>query len=189
MSNSYAQPILRTADLSEGLCTVERLLGIADLGGLEVDFDVRISSTRSLSAVLAVLPDAEWWAEGGRSGSSERRDDPSAFLPIRLRGWAGAPETVKPFLQAVGDSPATVRWDFNAWPEAPEVGLGVGGTRGAFVTLCVRARDLDLDLDLEEPAADCIVFVHVKQVEAERAPWLAAQVGLRVIGDLVMAPY
>ncbi|MEV6020469.1 hypothetical protein [Streptomyces sp. NPDC051997] len=185
MSNSYAQPILRTADLSEGLCTVKRLLGLADLGDLEVDFDVRISSTRSLSAVLAVLPDAEWWAEGERDGSSEHGDDPSALLPVRLRRWAGAPDMVKPFLQAVGDSSATVRWDFNAWPEAPEVGLGIGGTRGAFVTLCVHVRDLDL----EEPAADYTVFVHVKQVEAERAPWLAAQVGLRVIGDLVMAPY
>lgn len=40
-----------------------------------------------------------------------------------------------------------------------------------------------------EPSADHTVFVHVKQVEAERAPWLAAQVGLTVIGDLVMAPY
>ncbi|MGY6024746.1 hypothetical protein [Streptomyces spinosirectus] len=185
VSNSYAQPILRTADLSEALRTVERLLGIADLVDLEVDFDVRISTAHSLSAVLAVLPDAEWWAEGGRGGSSERRDDPSVFLPVWLRRWAGAPEIVKPFLQAVGDSPATVRWDFNAWPEAPEAGLGVGGTRGAFVTLCVHARDLDL----EEPAADHTVYVHVKQVEAERAPWLAAQVGLRVIGDLVTAPY
>ncbi|MFE8014004.1 hypothetical protein ACFU3O_14835 [Streptomyces antibioticus] len=92
---------------------------------------------------------------------------------------------MEPFLTAVGDSPATVRWDFNAWPEAPETGLRVGGTRGAFVTLCAHARDLDL----EEPAADHTVFVHVKQVEAERVPWLAAQVGLRVIGDLVMAPY
>ncbi|WP_245769789.1 hypothetical protein [Streptomyces radiopugnans] len=185
MSNSHAQPVLRTADLSEGLRTVERLLGIADLGDLEVDFDVRISSTRSLSAVLAVLPDAEWWAEGGKGGSSERRNDPSAFLPVWLRRWAGAPEMVETFLRAVGDSPATVRWDFNAWPEAPEVGLGAGGARGAFVTLCVHARDLYL----EEPAADHTVFVHVKQIEAERAPWLAAQVGLRVIGGLVMAPY
>ena len=184
VSNSYAQPILRTADLTEGLRTVERLLGIADLEGLEVDFDVRISSARSLSAVLAVLPDAEWWPER-ESGASERGGDPSAFLPIWLRGWAGEPEKVEPFLQAVGHSPATVRWDFNAWPEAPEIGLGVGGSRGAFVTLCVHAHDLHL----EEPAVDHTVFVHVKQVEAERAPWLAAQVGLQVIGDLMMAPY
>ncbi|MGQ4441577.1 hypothetical protein ACN6LI_007117 [Streptomyces violaceoruber] len=185
MSNSYAQPILRTADLSEGLRIVQSLLGIADLTDLEVDFDARISSPHSLSGVLALLPDAEWWAEGERDSASDRGDDPLGSLPIWLRRWAGIPETVESFLKAVGDSPASVRWDFNAWPDAPEVGLGVGGTRGAFVTLCAHARDLDL----EEQAADYTVFVHVKQVEAERAPWLAAQVGLRVIGDLVMAPY
>ncbi|WP_028804404.1 hypothetical protein [Streptomyces sp. 142MFCol3.1] len=181
MSNSYAQPILRTADLSKAMRIIEKLLEMADLRGLEVDFTASVSSPNSLSRVLAVLPDAEWWADGA-SGTG---GDPSAYLPVWLSRWAGAPETVEPFLTAVGDSPATVRWDFNAWPEAPEVGLGVGGTRGAFVTLCAHARDLEL----EEPAADYTVFVHVKQVEAERAPWLAAQVGLRVIGDLVMAPH
>lgn len=178
MSNSYAQPVLRTPDLSEGLRTVERLLGIADLRDLEVDFDVLVSSAHVLTALLELFPDAELWAEGGRSGSS-------AHLPVRLRSWAAPPEVVGPFLAARGGSPATVRWDFMGWPAAPEVGLGCGGARGAFVTLCVNARDLEL----EEPATDHTLFVHVKQIEAERAPWLAAQVGLRVIGDLVMAPY
>ncbi|WP_239149643.1 hypothetical protein [Streptomyces sp. SID12501] len=65
------------------------------------------------------------------------------------------------------------------------MGLDIGGTRGAFMTLCTNVRDLDL----KEPATDHTVFVHVKQIEAERAPWLAAQVGLTVIGDRVMAPY
>ncbi|MFF0724686.1 hypothetical protein [Streptomyces sp. NPDC004134] len=183
--NSYAQPVLRTADLSEGLRIVDRLLAIADLKDLEVDFDARISSPGVLPGVLALLPDADWWAEGERAGSSKRGDDPSAWLPVRLSCWSEAPEAVEPFLRAVGDSPATVRWDFNGWPEAPEVGLGEGGTRGAFVTLCAHAGDLELT----EPAAGYMVFVHVKQVDAERAPWLAAQVGLRVIGDLDMAPY
>lgn len=185
VSNSYAQPILRTADLSEGLRIVDRLLQIADLRDLEVDFDMRINSADSLSAVLAVLPDAEWWAEEGVDNSSERAEYSSAFLPVRLRSWAEAPETVEPFLEVVGGTPAVVRWDFNAWPDVPELGLGVGGSRGAFVTLCMHAQDLDL----EKPASDHTVFVHVKQAEAERAPWLAAQVGMRVIGDLVMAPY
>ncbi|MGA5471579.1 hypothetical protein ACPCUK_22730 [Streptomyces arboris] len=185
MSDSYAQPILRTADLSEGLRSVERLLGIADLRDLEVDFDVLVSSAHVLTPLLKLFPDAEWWAEGGRSGSSAKGDAPSAHLPVRLGSWAAPVETVGPFLDALGGSPATVPWDFMGWPAAPEVGLGVGGARGAFVTLCVNARDLEL----EEPATDHTVFVHVKQVEAERAPWLAAQVGLRVIGDLVMAPY
>lgn len=185
MSNSYAQPILRTADLSEALRIVERLLGIADLRDLEVDFEVRISSAQTLSPVLKLLPNAEWWAEDDGDGSSAKGDEPSAHLPIRLKSWAMSPEIVEPFLDAVGNNPATVRWDFMGWPEAPEAGLGVGGARGAFVTLCVNAHDLEL----EELATDHMVFVHVKQIEAERAPWLAAQVGLRVIGDLVMAPY
>ncbi|WP_433395602.1 hypothetical protein [Streptomyces sp. CA-146814] len=184
MSNSYAQPVLRTGDLSEGLRSVERLLGIADLQDLEVDFEVLVSSAHVLTPLLKLFPDAEWWAEGGRGGSSAKGDEPSTHLPVRLRSWAPSPEAVGPFLGARGDSPATVRWDFMGWPAAPEVGLGCGGARGAFVTLCVNAHDLELD----EPAPDHTVFVHVKQVEAERAPWLAAQVGLRVIGDLVMAP-
>lgn len=70
---------------------------------------------------------------GGRGQGRlvEEGDDPSAHLPIRLRGWAMPVETVQPFLEAVGDSPATVRWDFACWPEAPEVGLdaGVPGAR------------------------------------------------------------
>ncbi|WP_239144708.1 hypothetical protein [Streptomyces sp. SID14515] len=52
------------------------------------------------------------------------------------------------------------------------------------MTVCVNARDLCL----EEPAADHTVYVHVNQVEARRAGWLAAQVGLEVIGELEMAP-
>ncbi|MGW3835176.1 hypothetical protein [Streptomyces microflavus] len=185
MSNSYAQPILRTADLSECLRVVERLLRIADLRDLEVDFEVLISSAHVLTPLLKLFPDAEWWAEGGRSGSSAKGDDPLTHLPVRLRSWAAPVEDVGPFLDALGGSPATVRWDFMGWPEAPEVGLGAGGARGAFVTLCVNVRDLEL----EEPATDHTVFVHVKQIEAERAPWLAGQVGQQVIGDLVMAPY
>jgi hypothetical protein len=134
---------------------------------------------------LELLPNAEWWAEGHMDGSSAKGDDPSGHLPVWLRSWAMSPETVGAFLDALNNSPATVRWDFTGWPAAPEVGLGVGGARGAFLTLCVNARDLEL----EEPATDHTVFVHVKQVEAERAPWLATQVELRVIGGLVMAPY
>jgi hypothetical protein len=184
MSNSYAQPIFRTADLSEGLRIVEQLLAIADLRDLEVDFDARVSSADVLTALLEVLPRASWFGEEGTGDSSEG-DDPWAHLPVRLRGFGQPPEKVQPFLNAVGGSPATVRWDFMGWPEAPEIGLGVGGARGAFVTLCMHVRDLEL----EEPAPDHTVFVHVKEIEAERAPWLAAQVGLSVIGDLEMAPY
>jgi len=166
------------------MSAVERLLGIADPRCLEVDFGVRLSTARTYAAVAAVLPDVDWWAAGGHGGSSDRGDDPTACLPVWVQKWAGTPDMVDPFLEATGNSPASVRWDFDAWPEVPELGLEIGGTRGAFVTLCAHARDLELD----EPADDHTVFVHVKQTEARRAPWLAARAGLTVIGDLVMAP-
>ncbi|MEU9091217.1 hypothetical protein [Streptomyces sp. NPDC048428] len=185
MANSYAQPILRTFDLSEGLRVVERLLAIADLRELEIDYKAHVSSTRTLTPLLEVLPWAQWHTGDDRDASSEAGDDPSAHLPIHLCAWAADPETVGAFLASLHDTPATVRWDFSGWPAAPEVGLDTGGCRGAFVTLCVNVRDLDLT----EPATDHTVFVHVKQIEAERAPWLAAQIGLQVIGGLVMAPY
>ncbi|MFC8224028.1 hypothetical protein ACFUTY_38410 [Streptomyces sp. NPDC057362] len=185
MSNSYAQPILRTADLGAALHVVQRLLAIADTSELEVDFEATVSSAPTLTALLDLLPDPDWWAEGDRDGSSATDDDPFAHLPVRLQGWALPPALAGPLVTATGGAAAAVRWDFTGWPAAPEAGLGVGGSRGAFVTLCLNLHDLDL----EEPAADHTVFVHVKHVEAERAPWLAAQVGLRTIGDLVMAPH
>ncbi|MGW7230242.1 hypothetical protein [Streptomyces cyaneofuscatus] len=120
------------------------------LRDLEVDFEVLVSSADVLAPLLRLFPDAEWWAEGGRGGSSAKGDDPSAHLPVRLTSWAAPPEAVGPFLGSRGGSPATVRWDFTGWPAAPEVGLGDGGARGAFVTPCVNARDLEL----EEPATD-----------------------------------
>lgn len=184
MSNSYALPILRTADLSEALRAVDGLLGIADLENLEIDYEALISSPATLEQLLGLLPHAMWYACGDESASSDAGADPAAHLPIRWSTWAEPPETVPGFLAALNDIPATVRWDFDGWPPAPEVGLGYGGTRGAFVTLCVNVHDLEL----KTPAADHMVYVHVKQREAERAPWLAEQVGLRVIGDMVEAP-
>ncbi|MET7746697.1 hypothetical protein [Streptomyces sp. NPDC005385] len=184
MSNSYAQPVLRTADLSKGLRIVERLLAIADTSELEVDFEALVYSAAYLPTLVDVLPDAEWWAEGD-GGAWGLVNNPSAHSVARLRSWANPPGLVQRFLKAVGDSPAIVRWDFTGWPEAPAVGLGESGTRGAYVTLCAYARDLEL----EEPAADHSVFVHFKEIDAERGPWLAYQIGLRVLGDPVMAPY
>ncbi|WP_225099645.1 hypothetical protein [Streptomyces sp. CoH27] len=55
------------------------------------------------------------------------------------------------------------------------------------VRLRIRANTPDLAVPTE-PAPDHTLFVHVEQVEAARAPWPAAQVGQRVIGDLVTAP-
>ncbi|MBD0673729.1 hypothetical protein [Streptomyces sp. CBMA156] len=185
MSNSYAQPILRTADLEEALQVAARLLELADTRQLEVDVEALVDSVQALEPLMSLLPDAEWWAVGGGNDSSCEGDSPVDHLPVRLRGWGKDADMVRPLLAAAGSCPMAVRWDFLGWPEAPDIGLGAGGPRGAYVTVCANARDVDL----EKPAADHTVFVHVKQAEAERAPWLAARVGLKVIGELVMAPW
>lgn len=129
MSNSYAQPILRTTDLAEAMRIIEQLLRIADTTELEVDFESRVSSVPTLTALMELLGDADWWAEGDRGGSSGEGDEPSKHLPIRLQSWARPPDIVEPLLKATGKAPAAVRWDFSGWPEAPDVGLGVGGSR------------------------------------------------------------
>ncbi|MER6976602.1 hypothetical protein [Streptomyces carpinensis] len=185
MANSYAQPILRTGNLAEALRVAWQLVELADTGALEVDFEAVARTPEELNRLLEQMPEAEWWAYGpGRSGSSDDGDLPSDHLPVFLRDWCRPVHAVEAFSSAAGSAPAVVRWDFDGWPAALENGLGPGGTRGAYVTLAANARDLDL----EDPADVHTVFVHVKQIEAERAPWLAAQVGLRVIGELVMAP-
>jgi len=185
MSNSYAQAVLRTTDVAEALRVAGRLLDLADTSQLEVDFEARVVTPHELQRLTGVLPDADWWSYGAdRHGSSREGDTSSECLPIFVSRWGMAPEAVEAFLAAVGNAPAMVRWDFNGWPEAPEVGLGCGGPRSAYVTVCVNARDLYL----EEPATDHTVYVHVKQIEAQRAAWLAAQVGLQVFGELQMAP-
>ncbi|MFI9721994.1 hypothetical protein ACIHFE_20415 [Streptomyces sp. NPDC052396] len=133
-----------------------RLREFADTSSLEVDFDERFSSTEALEPLIELLPEAEWWSDGIGHGSSGHGDRPSDHLPVRLQSWCMSPDAVGDLLAAVGKSPATVRWDFSGWPEAPDVQT---------------------------------VFVHVKQVEAKGAGWLTAQVGLRVTGNSVMAPW
>jgi hypothetical protein len=185
MANSYAQPILRTADLDEALRVARRLLELADTGGLELDLEAVVRTPRELERLAGVVPEADWWAHGsGRPGSSREGGAAADHLPVFLSAWCRPINLAEPFLAAAGSAPAMVRWDFDGWPAAPDIGLDRGGPRGAYVTLAAHAHDLYLD----EPADDHTVFVHVKQIEAERAPWLAAQVGLQVIGELHMAP-
>ncbi|WP_367048322.1 hypothetical protein [Streptomyces sp. Je 1-332] len=78
MSNSYAQAVLRTTNVAEALRVAGRLLALADTGGLEVDFEALVSTTRELERLTKVMPDADWWSYGAdRHGSSRTGDSPS----------------------------------------------------------------------------------------------------------------
>ena len=59
MSNSAAAAVLTTADLPEAIRAVRTLLGIADIGQGEIDFEATIRSPDVLAQVRHVLPDLE----------------------------------------------------------------------------------------------------------------------------------
>jgi hypothetical protein len=188
MSNSAGAAVLTTADLSEALRAVRTLLGTADIGQAEVDFEALIRSADVLARVRHVLPDLRWWASGGKEhGSSENGDDPADCLPIRVSDWSRPLERAEPFIAALGPDPAAVRWDLDGWLAVPEAGLGAISQKYAYLTLTVNSRDLYQD----EVSQDHTVHVHVRDRDGDqtaRVHWLAGQVGGRFTGRVELAP-
>ncbi|MGW0885936.1 hypothetical protein [Streptomyces sp. NPDC002671] len=188
MSNSAAAAVLTTADLSEAIRAVRTLLGMADIGQAEVDFEAVIRSPEVLAQVRHVLPDLEWWASAGKDhGSSEVGDNPADCLPIRVFDWGRPLDRAEPFIAALGPDSAAVRWDLDAWPAVPEAGLEEISQKYAYLTLTVNSRDLYQD----EPSQDHTVHVHVRNRNGDqiaRVHWLADQVGGRFTGRVELAP-
>ncbi|MEU0955543.1 hypothetical protein ABZ353_24880 [Streptomyces niveus] len=188
MSNSSAAAILTTAHLSEAVRAVRTLLGIADIGQGEVDFEAVIRSPDVLTRVRRVLPDLEWQASAGKeSGSSEGGHNPADHLPIRVFDWERPLDRAEPFIAALGPDSAAVRWDLDAWPEVPEEGLEAISQKYAYLTLTVNSRDLYQD----EPSLDHTVHVHARNRNGDqvaRVHWLARQVGGRFTGRVETAP-
>jgi hypothetical protein len=188
MSNSAAAAVLTTTDLSEAICAVRTLLGVADIDQGEVDFEAVIRSPDVLARVRLVLPDLKWWASAGNEhGSSEAGDDPADRLPIRVFDWGRPLDRAEPFISALGPDSAAVRWDLNAWPAVPEAGLETISQKYAYLTLTVNSRDLYQD----EPSKDHTVHVHVRNRDGDqtaRVHWLAGQVGGRFTGRVESAP-
>ncbi|MGA5194297.1 hypothetical protein [Streptomyces exfoliatus] len=188
MSNSTAAAVLTTTDLPEAIRAVRTLLGLADIGHGEVDFEAVIRSPDVLEQVRHVLQDLEWWASAGKEhGSSKAGDNPADCLPIRVFDWGRPLDRAEPFIAALGPDPAAVRWDLDAWPAVPEAGLEEISQKYAYLTLTVNSRDLYQD----EPSRDHTVHVHVPNRDGDqisRVHWLAEQVGGRFTGRVESAP-
>lgn len=188
MSNSAAAAVLTTADLPEAIRAVRTLLGMADIGQGEVDFEAVIRSPGVLAQVRHVLPDLEWSASAGEEhGSSEAGDNPADCLPVQVFDWGRPLDRAEPFIAALGPDPAAVRWDLNAWPAVPEAGLEAISQKYAYLTLTVNSRDLYQD----EPSQDHTIHVHVRNRNGDqiaRVHWLADQVGGRFTGRVESAP-
>ncbi|MFD0342360.1 hypothetical protein ACFVH0_27420 [Streptomyces sp. NPDC127117] len=187
MSNSAAAAIFVTAELDKAIRAVRVLLAVADVTGAEVDFEATIHTPDVLSRVQAVLPGLEWWAvEGKEHGSSEAGDEPAECLPIRVFDWCRPLDRAEPFISAVADTAAAIRWDLNAWPEVPEANLEVVSQKYAYLTLTVNSRDLYQ----YEPSQDHTIHVHTDGADGSdrRVEWLAGRIGGRTTGRVESAP-
>ncbi|MET9674633.1 hypothetical protein ABZY68_16270 [Streptomyces sp. NPDC006482] len=107
-------------------------------------------------------------------------------LPVEWEVWDLPVGSIKDaFTAAIGPNVGVIDWRSLQWPDGPEAGFH-GETKHAEVTLLFNTRTRELD----EPTDDHAVLVHVRsavfdgrQRREPYAHWLAAQVGLTIIGS------
>lgn len=205
MSNDVAYPVFRSPDPALALSTARRLM---EFGRREYS---QVYACAELSSVAEVRRLAKAMPEGWFRGASELEefegvpfeDQPplvvgvqasglpagaAAFegrLPVDWEVWDLPVDRIEDdFTAAIGPNAGFVNWKSLEWPDAPEAGFH-GESKHAEVTLLFNAHTRELD----EPTADHTVLVHVRsaifdgrQTREPYAHWLAAQVGLTIIG-------
>ncbi|MEV4943092.1 hypothetical protein [Streptomyces zaomyceticus] len=206
MSNDVAYPVFRTSDPALALRTARRLI---EFGCCEYSV---VCAYAELSSVAGVRGMANTMPEGRFCGASELEEfqgvlfeDQPAFvvgvpasglpteeaafegrLPVEWEVWnlpVGSIEDA--FTAAIGPNMGLINWRSLQWPDAPEAGFH-GESKHAEVTLLFNTHSRELD----EPADDRTVLVHIHSVNIDGrqrnepyAHWLAARVGLTVIGS------
>ncbi|MFF9085902.1 hypothetical protein ACF1BE_05715 [Streptomyces sp. NPDC014991] len=205
MSNDVACPVFRSPDPALALSTARRLM---EFGRCEHS---RVSAYAELSSVAEVRQMAEAMPKGwfrGTSGLEEFQGVPfadqpalvvgvpasglpteaAAFegrLPVEWEVWDLPVDSIEDaFTAAIGSNVGLINWESLQWPDAPEAGFH-GESKHAEVTLLFNSHTRGLD----GPTDDHTVLVHVRsavfdgrQTREPYAQWLAAQVGLTVIG-------
>ncbi|MFJ6452024.1 hypothetical protein ACIQNV_36065 [Streptomyces hydrogenans] len=205
MSNDVAFPVFRTPDPVLALSTARRLMEFG-----RCDYS-RVSAYADFHSVAEVRRVSNLMPGGWFCGASELKEFegvpfedqppfvvgvPAAGLPVEASAFEGRlpvewQVTGQPvgsiedaFTTAIGPNIGEINWDSLQWPDAPEAGFA-GESKHAEVTLVFNTHTRYTN----EPADDHTVLVHVRSVEIDgrqrREPyahWLAAQVGLTVIG-------
>ncbi|MFC9589805.1 hypothetical protein ACFTUC_08390 [Streptomyces sp. NPDC056944] len=205
MSNDVAYPVFRTPDPVLALRTARRLMEFGRCEYADVSAFAELSSVAEVRRVAKAMP------EGWFCGASELeefqgvpfKDQPAFVVGVPASGlpaeeaafegrlpveWymldrpVGSIEDA--FTAAIGRSTGEINWQSLEWPDAPEAGFR-GESKHAEVTLLFNTPTRHWN----EPADDHTVLVHVRsavfdgrQRREPYAHWLAAQVGLTVIG-------
>ncbi|WP_369145164.1 hypothetical protein [Streptomyces sp. R44] len=205
MSNDVAYPVFRTPDPVLALRTARRLMEFGRCAYSDVSAYAELSSVAEVRRVAKVMP------EGLFRGASEleefdgvpSEDQPALVVGVRAAGlpaeaaafegrlpvewevWGLPVGSIEDALTAtIGQNVGLINWRSLQWPSVPEAGLP-GESNHAEVTLLFNTHTRELD----EPADDHTVLVHVlsadidgRQRREPDAHWLAARVGLTVIG-------
>jgi hypothetical protein len=192
MGNSRAYPVLRTTDAAEAYRQAERLCRLLE------QIDDRIW----IFAVMRTPWEAREMAglvPGASFNYEETRRDPvtggfltfdldvttlddaelRAHLPLSFSDYVVREGNEEPFLAALGEGMASIRWD-GCWPDDPETdSYGHGGYDGIQVVFHGDEAQYD-----DKWTEDHTVFVHVtKHGDLERAQKLAAHIGSEVLGE------
>ncbi|MFJ3964713.1 hypothetical protein [Streptomyces sp. NPDC090036] len=192
MGCSYAYPVMQTADAVQAFRMAERLFELAEtLEHAEPTAWATLSTLLDVERILAALP-AGAWLDSDEAGSDplhfrpgELPADPAALgalLPLSLHlGEDIAFGSFEADLAAVvGDVPAGIHWHLGAWPATPEQNWSSPKYSG--VQLAFNSREMWGDRVDEHTLSVC-----VRQGDLQRAEWLAAQVGLQVLGPPVQS--
>ncbi|MFF8380952.1 hypothetical protein ACF07V_33010 [Streptomyces sp. NPDC015661] len=205
MSNDVAYPVFRTPDPVLALSTARRLMEFGRCEYSEVSAYAEFSSVAEVRRVAKAMPGG-WFR-----GASELEEFegvpfedqppfvvgvPAADLPAEADAfegrlpveWGVGDQPVgsieDAFTAAIGPNMGEINWVSLQWPDAPEAGFH-GESKHAEVTLLFNTHTRYS----HELADDHTILVHVRSViidgHQRREPyahWLAAQVGLTVIG-------
>ncbi|MFF4174080.1 hypothetical protein [Streptomyces sp. NPDC001744] len=205
MSHDIAYPVFRTPHPELALRTARRLMEFGRCESSEVAAYAELFSVAEVRRAAEALPEG-WFRGASRRGEFEGipfEEQPAfvfgvpagdlpageaAFegrLPVEW-GTSDLPigSVEDAFTAAIGPNAGAINWHSLCWPDAPEAGFH-GDSKHAEVTLLFNTRSRAL----HEPADDHTLLVHVRsavfdgvQTREPYAHWLAAQVGLTVIG-------
>ncbi|GAA3045578.1 hypothetical protein GCM10017562_03660 [Streptomyces roseofulvus] len=206
MSNDVAYPVFCTPDPALALRAARRLMEFGRCEYINVSLYAEFRSVDETWRAAKELP--EGWFRGQELEGEFDRRVPFEDLPAWLVGVRGAGLPADPaayegrlpvdyelpnqavgsvedaFTAGIGPSVGEINWQDLCWPDAPELGFR-GESKHAEVTLLFNTSTRGYD----EPADDHTVFLHVhdadvdgRQMREPYAHWLAAQMGLTVIG-------
>ncbi|MFC9246593.1 hypothetical protein ACFT7S_22160 [Streptomyces sp. NPDC057136] len=172
MGSSYAFPILAVSNAAEALRVAQHMLLLSeDRRYTTVDGGALARNAADVQRLAAVVPD----------GSVYLMEE--VPLSVEVPEFTAEGTFEEEFVEALGDTPAWLRWDVGSWPAGP---FGYGDTEYSGVQIAFNSRDMYF-APPPDGAKPHMLYVCVGMSDLKRAQWLAEQVGLNVLGEPIQS--